>query len=746
MKQLVQQISDGNLRILDVPTPAIRPDMLLVQNSTSLVSAGTERATVAAASESLAGKVRSRPVLIRQTIDKARTEGIIPTIESVKQRLSGFLPLGYSSAGTVIDIGRNVKSFKRGDRVACAGAGYAVHAESVIVPKNLVAKINDGVDFESAAFTTVGAIAMQGIRLAEVKLGEVVGVIGLGLLGQLTIQMLKAAGCIVVCMDIKDDRTKLANQIGVDGVATTAEGFIATCRQLSNEHGVDAVLITADTKSNEPMELSGKVARDKGIVVAVGAVGMSIPRKIYYEKELIFRISRSYGPGRYDPIYEEKGYDYPYGYVRWTEQRNMQAFVQMLSDSKVNVQPLISHHFNIIEAPKAYDLITGKTEEPFLGVVLTYPDKPVIKDKISMKSETNRLQSTFKSVKAELQPDLVSLGIIGAGNFASSTMLPAIKDIKGVKLVGIASTRGISARFLSGRFGFGYCATDENEIINDPNINTIAIVTRHNLHAKQVIDALRAGKNVFVEKPLCLSEQELRDIISTYHNKQECIKTDGVSSQSLMVGFNRRFAPFIKELKGLLKDVQEPLMLNYRVNAGFIPPDHWTQDPQQGGGRLLGEVCHFIDLLNYLSGSLPHRIITHTLPDSGRYSQDNLHITLEFTNGSLGTVTYIANGEKGLGKECLEVFGGGLSARLDDYRTLLIYHGKRKVKRINRLRQDKGIKNEWQALVAYLTSKGPIPIPFEEIVCTTEATLAAQLSLEKCKVVTLDGYSLEDEA
>ncbi|MFQ5685032.1 MAG: bi-domain-containing oxidoreductase [Candidatus Scalindua sp.] len=746
MKQLVQQISGGSSQVLDVPVPETRPGMLLVQNSASLVSAGTERTAVAAASESLIGKARSRPDLVRQTVDKARREGIMPTIESVKQRLSGFISLGYSSAGTVIDIGEKVKGFKRGDLVACAGAGYAVHAETVIVPKNLVVKINDGVDIESAAFTTLGAIAMQGIRLAEVRLGEVVGVIGLGLLGQLTIQMLKAAGCIVACLDIQNDRTKIAEQFGIDSAASTAEGFITICRQLSNGRGIDAVLITADTRSNEPVKLAGEVARDKGIIVAVGTVGMSIPRKVYFEKELIFRISRSYGPGRYDPMYEEKGYDYPYGYVRWTEQRNMQAFVQMLADSKINVQPLITHRLDINEAPKAYDLITGKTEEPFLGVLLKYAEKPDIKHKILMKSRSHRLRSTIDTDKAKSKLDLVSLGVLGAGNFTSSVMLPVIKDIKGINLTGIASARGTNARSLSDRFGFDYCATDENEIINDPNINTIAIMTRHYLHAQQVIDVLKARKNVFVEKPLCLNEEELKDIISTYYDEQERNIADGVQSLSLMVGFNRRFAPFIIELKGLLNNVREPLVLNYRINAGYIPANHWTQDPQVGGGRLVGEACHFIDLLIYLSGSKPYKIMTYALPDKGHYSQDNLHITLEFANRTLGTVTYVANGDKGFGKECLEVFGGGLSARLDDYRTLLIQHGKKKIKRTNRLRQDKGIKNEWQSLVDYLTGSGPVPISFEEIICSTEATLAAQLSLEKCEVVTLGGHYSGDKA
>jgi predicted dehydrogenase len=725
---------------MSVPTPIAAQDRVLVNTAASLISAGTERMVVDFARKNLLQKARSRPDLARQTLDKARRDGILTTLKAVQNRLDQPMALGYSCAGSVIDIGPGVSAFQIGDRVACAGGGYAVHAEVVSVPRNLLVKLPENVDVESAAFTTLGAIALQGIRLAEVKLGEVVAVIGLGLLGQLAVQLLKAAGCVVIGMDIQPQRAELAQKLDADAVATAPDEFSTICHQLSAGHGADAVLITADTKSNQPVEVAGDIARDKGIVVAVGAVGMTIPRKVYYHKELDFRISRSYGPGRYDPEFEEKGHDYPYAYVRWTEQRNMQAFVQLLAEGKVNVQPLITHRFLIDDAPKAYELITGKTGEPFLGVLLTYPDTPDLSRKIVLSDAVHASRFTPHVSRSSLQR--VTLGVVGAGNFANAVLLPILKGIKHLERASIASGRGLSARSAADRFGFAYCTTDAQEIFNDARINTVAILTRHHLHARQVLAALKAGKHVFVEKPLCLTVEELQAIISAYQTAQKNTDAENNQSPILMVGFNRRFAPFVVELEQHLQRVQEPLMLHYRVNAGFIPSDHWTQDPAQGGGRLLGETCHFIDLLIYLAGSVPQRITTRALPDGGRYAQDNLLITLEFTNGSLGTVTYVANGDKSFGKECLEVFGGGLSARLDNYRTLRIRHGNKRVGRVARLRQDKGHRAEWQALIAHLTGKGPVPIRFEEIVCSTEATLAAQRSLQCSEPVTLGKHSL----
>lgn len=738
MKQVIQSFKTGELTVSDVPAPSARSGGVLVRNRASLVSAGTERMIVDFAEKNLLQKARSRPDLVRQTLDKAKREGLLATFDAVQNRLDKPMSLGYSSAGVVLDVGERVSQFQINDRVACAGGGYAVHAEAVWVPKNLVIALPPEVDFEWAAFTTLGAIALQGIRLSEVRLRDVAAVIGLGLLGQLAVQMLKAAGAVVIGMDIQPARAELARKLGADAFATDADQLAALCEQLSSGHGADVVLITADTKSNQPIELAGHVARDKGIVVAVGSVGMTIPRKIYYEKELDFRISRSYGPGRYDHMYEEEGHDYPYAYVRWTEQRNMQAFVQLLADGKVDVRPLVTHRFSIDDAPKAYEVITGKTSEPFLGVVLNYPDSTDLSRTVTLRHVTDAPAAKVGHTNkvGHTKADHVGLGVLGAGNFATAIMLPALKDVKTINLVGVAAGSGLSARAAADRFGFAYCTTDAREILNDSKINTVAILTRHNLHARQVIEALEAGRHVFVEKPLCINEEELQQIVSVYARLREM---NPAQSQALMVGFNRRFAPFVVELKRHLEPVAEPLIVNCRVNAGFIPLDHWTQDAAESGGRLIGEGCHFIDLLTFLTGDRARRVTARALPDSGRYSQDNLHVTIEFAGGSIGTVTYVANGDKGFGKEYFEVFGGGLSASLDDYRALFIRHGGKSFRQTARLRQDKGHKAEWQAFAAHITSGGSAPIAFDEIVHSTMITFAARRSLQTGEPVIIEG-------
>jgi predicted dehydrogenase/threonine dehydrogenase-like Zn-dependent dehydrogenase len=674
------------------------------------------------ANKGLLAKARSRPDLVQQVFDKAKREGILSTLEAVRNRLDQPMALGYSSAGTVLAVGKDVEGFTIGDRVACAGGGYAAHAEIVSIPKNLIVKLPENVDFESAAFATLGAIALQGIRLAEVKLGEVVAVIGLGLLGQLTVQMLKAAGCIVVGMDLKSQRAGLAQQFGADAVAITAEQCQAWCAQLSGGHGADAVLITADTKENSPVELAGNLARDKGIVVAVGAVGMTLPRKVYYEKELDFRISRSYGPGRYDAEYEEKGHDYPLGYVRWTENRNIQAFVRLLAEGKVNVKPLITHRFAIEQAPQAYAVVLGKTGEPFIGVLLTYPEQPDLARRVTLHDRE------LRSAKPRPLASEVTVGVLGAGNYATATLLPAMRGLPGLTFAGVCTATGVTAHAVGEKFGFAFCTTAEAALLENPDVNTVVITTRHHLHAQQVLAALCAGKRVFCEKPLCLTVDELEAISQAYKEQR---------NPFVMVGFNRRFAPMARQLKAFLANLQEPLALHYRVNAGYIPPAHWVHDPQRGGGRIIGEVCHFVDLLSFFTSSLPVLVHARALPNSGRYCDDNVIVTLTFANGSVGMVTYIANGDKAFSKERIEVFGGEAVAVLDDFRSLeLIHNGNRQIHKA-RLRQDKGHRGEWEAIVAAIQSGAPEPIPFTESVVTTRATLAIVESLRTEKTVAV---------
>ena len=722
MKQVLQQPRTGEVMVAEVPTPQVLPGCVLVRIASSLVSAGTERAMAAFASKSLLQKAKARPDLVRMVMDKVRRDGLLSAIQTVRARLDQPTSPGYSSAGEVVAVGEGVADIAAGDRVACAGVGYAVHAEMACVPRLLVAKIPDGVSFEEAAFTTLGAVALHGIRQAAVQLGDVVGVIGLGLLGQLTVQMLKAAGCRVLGMDIARDRAELAGCLGAVATSTSATEFHDLCRHHTQGFGVDAVLITADASSSEPVNLAGRVARDRAVIVAVGNVGIEIDRRTYYEKELDFRVSRSYGPGRYDEVYELKGRDYPIGYVRWTETRNMEGFLRLLAERKLDLNALVTHRFPVDAAARAYDLISGKTREPFLGVLFAYPEQAGLSSRTELDSRASGSQ--VAAVKGK-----VAIGLLGAGGFATATLLPAMKRVPGIEFVGVCAATGIHSRHAGDKFGFRYCTTDENEILGDSRINTVVIATRHHLHARQVLAALAAGKNVFCEKPLCLREEELGEIVGTY------MGLDGARRPWLMVGFNRRFAPLARRMKSFVAEIHEPLSLHYRVNAGAVPRDHWLNDPEQGGGRILGEACHFIDFLMFLTGAQPVDVQTHSLSNTGQGSSENAVISLRFADGSLGTVSYLAGGDRAFSKERIEVFGGGRVAVLEDFRRLeLVKNGRSEVVR-SRFRQDKGHQGEWEAL-ANGDKRGLIPL--EEIVASTLATIKAAESCANGQTMAVD--------
>ena len=716
MKQLLQNVKNGNTTIEEVPMPTPREGMALVKIAASLVSAGTERMIVEFAEKNLVGKARLRPDLVKQVIDKARREGIVPTLQAAFNRLDQPMTLGYSSAGTIVALGKNMQGFKVGQRVACAGAGYAVHAEYNIVPRNLITPLPKNVDFESAAFTTLGAIAMQGFRLAEPQLGENVAIIGLGLLGLLTIQLAAAAGCNVLGIDLDPKRIKLASALGFEAV--TRQNAESASVAFTTNRGFDSIIICADTSSNDPIELAGVIARDRAKVVATGAVGLTIPRKIYFEKEISLINSRSYGPGRYDPSYEENGNDYPIGYVRWTEGRNLQSVVDLMASGKLKVAPLISHRFPIEQAATAYDVITGKKKETFLGVLLTY-------------SETLEKLEGSKVVRFTAQTfnpsNNVKLGVLGAGLYANSTLLPIIKNNKDFELIGIASSGGLHAQHSGKKYGFQYATSSDDEIINDPNINTVAILTRHDTHADLVIKALKAGKHVFVEKPLAINSVQLLAI-----NKQ--LKAN---SQSLLtVGFNRRFSPLALKLSDSLSHRSEPLHAHYRVNAGYIPLNHWTQDANLGGGRIIGEGCHFIDLITFLVGAAPVSVTAHALPDNGKYRMDNVSMTFTFPDGSIGVVDYLASGDKSFQKERVEVFCAGQIAVLDDYRSLMIVKdGKRSVEKLSA--QDKGWRNEVQAFARAIREGGNPPIPYDQLIGVTQSTFAAVESIQNKKVIEI---------
>ncbi|HBC47236.1 MAG TPA: oxidoreductase [candidate division Zixibacteria bacterium] len=588
----------------------------------------------------------------------------------------------------------------RGERVACAGFGYASHAERIFVPTNLAVKIPENVSFEEASFVTLGAIAMQGVRQADVRLGETVVVIGLGLLGQITCMLLSASGCRVLGIDIDRDKVELAKKSGAeaafmaDGLETTAVANATAGR------GADAVIITAASNTAGPVETAGQISRDRGRVVAVGLVKLDVPRKLFYDKELELRLSRSYGPGRYDYGYEEAGRDYPYSYVRWTENRNMQSFLKLISAEKINIKGLITHRFEIDDAPKAYDMIAGKTDEKYLGVVLNYKEA---------KSESKPVSVVFEPIHLSK----VGVGFVGAGNFASGVLLPNISQIKDYECVSIMSGSGVTATSSKERFSFKKTAESFSEIVDDPNVSVVFIANRHDQHATHVIEALCKRKPTFVEKPLCLNLEELDQIIASYNS----------TGTPLMVGFNRRFAPFTEKIKSALSGRSYPLTMHYRINAGFIPSGTWIQDSESGGGRIVGEVCHFVDLLSYIAGAKPIKISAESLsmPDSRYRSDDNLQVMIRFADGSVGTINYVASGNKAASKEYLEIFGGGMAIMLDDFKTLSIINEGGRATHFKDS-QDKGHRKMLETFSEHLLRGKGSPIPFAEIVDSTEAT------------------------
>jgi predicted dehydrogenase/threonine dehydrogenase-like Zn-dependent dehydrogenase len=734
MKQVLQNMKTGRTAVVQVPMPSPRRGQALVRVGASLVSVGTERMLVEFAGKSLVGKARARPDLIRQVIDKARREGLLTTVEAALNRLDQPMALGYSSAGTIAALGEGMDGFHVGQRAACAGGGYAVHAEYNLVPRNLLTPLPEEVDFETGAFTTLAAVALHGFRLAETQVGEQVAVIGLGLLGLLTAQIAAAAGCRVFGIDTDPDRVALAASLGLpacprDRAEQAAPAFSLRGAQAAGM-GFDAVLICADTASSDPVELAGALARDRGRVVATGAVGLTLPRKVYYEKELSFINSRSYGPGRYDRSYEEGGQDYPAGYVRWTEGRNFQAVVEMMAAGRLKVGPLITHRFPIERASEAYQVITGKKKQAFLGVLLTYPEAPEAHEAAKARITTTIHPSP--AAPSVVEGSVVRMGVLGAGSFANATLLPAMKRAGFLELVGIASSGGLHAAHSARKFGFRYATSSDAQILDDPQIDVVAILTRHDSHAELVVRALAAGKHVFVEKPLAIDEAGLKKVVSAlttdYGRRTTTRGRRSVVHGLLFVGFNRRFAPLAARLADFLADRTEPLFMRYRVNAGSLPLDHWVQDPAQGGGRIIGEGCHFVDFLAFLAGAAPVSVSARGLPDLGRYREDNVTITLTFPDGSLGAIDYLANGDKAFPKERLEVFCGGRVAVLDDFRSLEIVQDGRRRRVRSALRQDKGHLAEMRALVEAIRTGRP-PIPYDQLIGVTRATFAAVESL-----------------
>ena len=705
MQQLTQKLGSGDMIIQEVPYPQLGKGMVIVKNHYSIISAGTEGSTVVAARKSLLGKAKERPQQVKQVIDTLKKQGPIQTYRAVMKKLDAYSPLGYSCAGEVIEVGAGVTEFEVGDKVACAGAGYANHAEIVSVPINLCVKLDTNTNLKDAAYNTLGAISMQGVRQADLRLGESCVIIGLGLLGQLAALILKASGVTVIGIDVSEAAVKQAveNKVVDLGLTRNAAGVEEQILAATNGYGADAVIIAAATSSLDPINFAGAIARKKGKVVVLGAVPTGFERDPYwYRKELELKMACSYGPGRYDLNYEEKGIDYPLPYVRWTEKRNMEAFQNLILTKKIDIDYLTTHEFGFDNAKDAFDLVVSKAE-PFTGIALKYNiEKAANKTKIAT-SETEQLGK-------------INISFIGAGSYAQGNLLPNIPETNDVGRIGVLTNTGTTSKRVAEKFKFQFCATQEVDVF-DENTNTVFVATRHDSHGPYVLKSLKANKNVFVEKPLCLLESELEAIIEAQEN----------ANKAVMVGFNRRFSPLTTKLKKAVGN--NPMTMLYRINAGAIPGDNWIQDLEIGGGRVLGEVCHFIDYLTYLNGSLPVKVSATALPDANQLN-DTVNILIQFKNGSSGVVAYYANGSKAMTKEYVEVFSAGLSATLNDFKELKIY-GKGKPKKTKILNQNKGQKDMVEAFVNGLLTDGKAPIPFEEIVAVTKASFKVLESVKR---------------
>lgn len=704
MKQLIQNFKSGKLYVDELPSPALSEGFVLVSNRFSLISAGTEKTTVSTAQASLIGKAKKRPDLVKQVIQNYKKEGLKATIEKVRTKLDSLKALGYSSAGVVLASMDTGGKFQPGDLVACAGLGYASHAEVISVPQNLVAKVPVGVSLEDASYTTVGAIALQGVRQADPKIGENICVIGLGLLGQITCQLLRANGCNVFGIDVSPRMIKFTNDNHVAAaVIRNDPNLLAAIDNYTSGIGFDKVIITAAGPTNDPVELSGQILRKKGAVIMVGAVKMDIPREPdFYKKELELKMSCSYGPGRYDVNYEELGIDYPHGYVRWTEQRNMEAFLQLIAKGSINLKPLTTHIFDVNDSVAAYDLILGKVSEPYIGILIKYPS-----DEAAKFSDVTVNSREIKRMNA---------GFIGAGSFAQSYLIPNVRLLGSLDTV--VTRNGLNSKNVAQKFGFNVASSEPRSILNKSAINTVFIATQHDTHAQYVIECLRAEKAVFVEKPLALNMEELREIIQTYQQTKNPV---------LMVGFNRRFAEISIIAKKEMHGTGEPLVMSMRVNAGFIPKDHWTQT-SAGGGRIIGEVCHFIDLMQFFSGADPVQVFATSIDSSNSKikNDDNISVSVKFSDGSVGNLVYTANGDKALPKERIEIYGGNMVFVIDDFVKGSLYRnnsGK------HFKTSGKGHKQEVEAFVNAIETGTAIPISFKSLCLTTLTTFKILESL-----------------
>jgi len=699
-------IRKGKAYTEDVPTPTVSENTILVQVHCSCISVGTELSGVISSGQSLIKKALKQPEKIAKVIDNVKKEGLFRTVQKIQGELEQGTQTGYSASGLVVEVGVNIKDIENGDRVACAGAGIANHAEYIEVPRNLLVKIPDEVDFDLASTVTLGAIAMQGVRRANVKLGEYVTVIGLGILGQITVQLLKANGCRVIGVDLDERRIQKAIVLGMDkGINSKNEDVVKIATAFSNGFGVDAVIITAATNSNEPLVQAFQMCRKKGRVVLVGVVGMEINREDMYKKELDFLISTSYGPGRYDENYEQKGIDYPYAYVRWTETRNMQEYLKLIAEKKIDIKPLIEKEYKIGEAPIAYEELKTSENKPLI-VLLKYnqeQEKDIIR-KIDVQS---------KPIKKDGR---INIAVIGAGNFAKGMHLPSLQRLnKLYNIHAIASKTGSNAKAIAKQYGASYTTTDFRDILLDKDIDMVIIATRHNLHAAVAIEAAKASKAVFVEKPMALNRKELNELVQVLEE----------TKIPFMVGFNRRFSPLVRRIKEIIKDRINPMIINYRMNASYIPMEHWIHT-EEGGGRNIGEACHIYDLFTFFTESEVKSISASSIdPKTKQYAKnDNFNTTIKYIDGSVCNLIYTALGSKDYPKEEMDIYVDSKVIRLDNYQSLKVFGTKNY--ELKTKHKDKGHLAELQGFAKNIKEGNGYPIPLWQLIQATEISFEVE--------------------
>jgi predicted dehydrogenase/threonine dehydrogenase-like Zn-dependent dehydrogenase len=708
MKQISQNYKNGSIRLENVNAPALKPGGVLVQSIFSVISSGTEGMKVKEGQLSYLGKARARPDQVKQVLKTMQQLGPMATYQKVMNRLDSLTPLGYSLSGIVTAVGSETDEFTVGQRVACAGAGYANHAEINYIPKNLVVTVPKNVSMEHAAFTTIGAIAMQGFRQSQMQLGEIACVVGLGLIGQLLVQILKAAGITVVGVDISEKRCKMAVNLGADAAGCPDDiSLLSDINRFTGGHGIDCVFITAGGNSNQPVELAVKIARDRAKVIDIGKTRLDLPWKDYFEKEIDVRFSRSYGPGRYDPIYEEQGVDYPIGYVRWTEKRNMISFLDLIAANKINLNPIISQIIPFKEAEQVYqDLGEGRLDG--IGYLFQYSE-------VRKKDNGNTLRINKNNAHIK-KIDQVRLGVIGAGNYASSMLLPNIYKDENVKLVAVATTTSLSAANAARKFGIERISSHYHELLDSKDIDAVIVATRHSTHAQITADALHAGKSVFIEKPLAINFEELETIRKT-------IVSTG--NERLQVGFNRRFSPMFQEITRFFNDIRAPKVINYRIHAGIIENNSWYLDVKEGS-RFVGEAGHFFDIFSFLLNSRPLSVVSSYLqPDKpSADDSENMVVTITYEDGSVGTLQYLTQGSSRTSKEYFEIFGGGCTAIVDNFTSISTYKGN-SLHRSSKGKMDKGQKDQLLSFISALQSGKEMPIPIQSIIDTTLVTLAA---------------------